>query len=201
MTDEGSLADESWAEYYDEFEDREPREMLLRVLGTFGSGEHLAIDLGCGSGIDTLAMLRAGWRVFATDAEPDAIRRLRDRVPDDLSPGLNVVLARMEGVELPPADLVWAGFSLFFCRPDRFVDVWSRIRAVLRPGGRFAGQVLGDRDTWAGGDDVSSFTREQALALLDGLVIESVEEAEEDGDAWGDQKHWHVFHIVARRPA
>ena len=201
MTDEGSLADESWAEYYDEFEDREPREMLLRVLGTFGSGELLAIDLGCGSGIDTLAMLRAGWRVFATDAEPEAIRRLRDRVPDDLSPGLNVQLARMEDVELPPADLVWAGFSLFFCRPDRFVDVWSRIRAVLRPDGRFAGQVLGDRDTWAGEEDVSSFTREQALALLDGLVIESVEEEEEDGDAWGDQKHWHVFHIVARRPA
>jgi SAM-dependent methyltransferase len=200
MTGEG-LADASWAEYYDEFEDREPREMLLRVLGTFGSGEHLAVDLGCGSGIDTLAMLRAGWRVFATDAEPEAIRRLRDRVPDDLSPGLDVQLARMEDVELPPADLVWAGFSLFFCRPDRFVDVWNRIRAALRPDGRFAGQLLGDGDTWAGEEDVSSFTRDEALALLDGLAIEGVEEEEGDGDAWGEQKHWHVFHIVARRQA
>lgn len=199
MTDEGSVADEGWAEYYDEFEDREPREMLVRVLSAFGSGEHRAVDLGCGSGIDTLAMLRAGWRVFATDAEPEGIRRLRARVPDELSPGLSVELGRMEDVELPPADLVWAGFSLFFCRPDRFADTWSRILAALRPGGRFAGQLLGDRDTWAPDPDVTFFTKERARALFDELEIEEFQEEEEDGHACSEPKHWHVFHVVARR--
>lgn len=200
MSDEGTIADDGWADYYDEYEDREPREMLVRVLGAFGSGEHEAIDIGCGSGIDTLGMLRAGWRVFATDAEPDGIRRLRARVPDELSPGLRAELARMEEVELPPADLVWAGFSLFFCRPDRFGDVWSRILTALRPGGRFAGQLLGDRDTWAPDPNISSFSREEALALFDELEIEEVEEEEKDGDACSEPKHWHVFHLVARRP-
>ena len=53
-----------WTEYYDEHEGREPREMLLEVLDAFGAGEERsAVDLGCGSGIDTLAMLRRGWRV------------------------------------------------------------------------------------------------------------------------------------------
>ena len=52
------MADASeWTEYYDENEDRAPREMLLDVLETFGPVEHQAVDLGCGSGIDTLAML------------------------------------------------------------------------------------------------------------------------------------------------
>ena len=194
------MAENGWAEYYDEYEEREPREMLLRVLNVFGSGEHRAVDLGCGSGIDTLAMLRAGWQVFATDAEAEGIRRVRARVPDDLSAGLSVELARMEDVELPPADLVWAGFSLFFCRPDRFRDVWSRILTALRTGGRFAGQVLGDRDTWAPDPNISSFSKEQARALFDELEIEEFEEEEEDGDAWSEPKHWHVFHVVARRP-
>ena len=194
------MAENGWAEYYDEYEEREPREMLLRVLNVFGSGEHRAVDLGCGSGIDTLAMLRAGWQVFATDAEAEGIRRVRARVPDDLSAGLSVELARMEDVELPPADLVWAGFSLFFCRPDRFRDVWSRILTALRTGGRFAGQVLGDRDTWAPDPNISSFSKEQARGLFDELEIEEFEEEEEDGDAWSEPKHWHVFHVVARRP-
>jgi SAM-dependent methyltransferase len=195
------VSDATWTDYYDEHEDREPREMLLRVLDAFGPGEREAIDLGCGSGIDTLAMIRAGWRVFATDAELEGIRRLRARVPDDLSPHLRVELGRMEAIELPPADLVWAGFSLFFCQPKRFGEVWAQIRGALRPGGRFAGQLLGDRDTWAPDPDMSSFSREQALALFDGLEIEHNEEEENDGDACSGPKHWHVFHVVARRPA
>jgi SAM-dependent methyltransferase len=201
MSGERSVAAEGWAAYYDEYEDREPRELLVRVLRMFAPGEHLAVDLGCGSGIDTLAMLRAGWRVLATDADPEGIRRLRARVPHGLSPRLSVELARMEDVELPPADLIWAGFSLFFCRPDRFGPVWSRILAAIRPDGRFAGQLLGDRDTWAPDSNISSFSRRQALALFAELQIEETEEEERDGDAYTEPKHWHVFHVVARRPA
>src|SRR5262245_49673520 len=192
MSEEGSVVDDGWAEYYDEYEDREPRELLLRVLEAFGSGEHRAVDLGCGSGIDTLAMLRAGWQVFATDAEPEGILRVRARVPDDLSVGLSVELARMEDVELPPVDLVWAGFSLFFCSPDRFSDVWSRILAALRSGGRFAGQLLGERDTWAPDPTISSFSTGEAQALFEGLEIEEFEEQEGDGDAWSAPKHRHL---------
>src|SRR6266511_5041646 len=117
-----------WTEYYDENEDRAPREMLLEVLDAFGSEEPQAVDLGCGSGIETLAMLERGWSVFAIDAEEEAILRVRMRVGSSLAPRLRTLVSRMEGVELPPADLVWAGFSLFFCQPDRFGEVWHRVR-------------------------------------------------------------------------
>jgi SAM-dependent methyltransferase len=188
-----------WSEYYDEYEDREPRAILLDVLDTFGDAGRTAVDLGCGSGIDTLAILQRGWIVFATDAEQEAIDRLRARVPTDLAPRLRTQVARMEEVDLPPADLVWASFSLFFCDPDRFPEVWGRIRDAVRPGGRFAGQLLGDRDTWASRDDISSFSFEEARALFDGLELERFDEEEKEGDDPGDPKHWHVFHAVARR--
>jgi len=80
MTDETT-----WADHYDESEDREPRELLLEALSRFGPGSHDAVDLGCGSGIDTLAILERGCQVFATDLVvltrrgPIPVRRLRDR--------------------------------------------------------------------------------------------------------------------------
>ena len=137
------MSDEiSWADYYRENEDREPRAFLLEVLGSFErAGE--AVDLGCGAGIDTLAMLERDWQVFATDAEEEAIQRTRNRVPPELQPRLRTLVTPMEDVELPAADLVWASFSLFFCDPARFPDVWARI-------GRAVGPAAGSRaSSWA----------------------------------------------------
>ncbi len=38
-------------------------------------------------------------------------------------------------------------------------------------------------------------------ALLDGLEIIELTEVEEDGGSFVGPTHWHVFDIVARRPA
>ena len=44
-------------------------------------------------------------------------------------------------------------------------------------------------------------TRQQAEALLSGLDLLLFEEEERDAPtALGRLKHWHVFHVVARRP-
>ena len=187
-----------WTVYYDANTDRSPRPMLLEVLDAFEPLHGDAVDLGCGQGVDTLALLERGWTVFATDAEHEAIDRVRARVPESLAPRLRTRVSPMEEVELPDADLVWASFSLFFCDPARFDEVWARIRAAIRPGGRFAGQFLGERDTWAPQDDRSAFSRTAAEALLDGLEVERFEEEENDGEACSGPKHWHVFHAVAR---
>ena len=187
----------TWADYYRENEGREPRALLLEALDSFElPGE--AVDLGCGAGIDTLAMLERGWQVFATDAEDEAIQRTRGRVPPELQLRLQTLVTPMEDVELPAANLVWASFSLFFCDPPRFADVWARIGRAIVPGGRFAGQLLGDRDTWAPDEDISAFSEAQARALFDGWTLERFEEEENDGEACDGPKHWHVFHVVAR---
>ena len=44
-------------------------------------------------------------------------------------------------------------------------------------------------------------TREEVEQLLDGLDVEELNEVDEDGaTAIGDRKHWHLFHVVARKP-
>ena len=43
--------------------------------------------------------------------------------------------------------------------------------------------------------------KNEAQALLDGLEIEMFEEEEADGvTPRGNPKHWHIFHVVARKP-
>jgi len=193
------VSDPTWHDYYRSNEGREPRERLLEVLAKYEEPGR-AIDLGCGAGIDTLAMLRLGWSVVAIDAEHEAIDRSRARVPASLITQLETRVSRMEDVELPPADVLQASFSLFFCDPARFHDVWGRIGASIREGGRFVGELLGDRDTWAADDDISAFSEQQARSLFDGWTLERFDEEEEDGEACDGPKHWHVFHAVARMP-
>ena len=190
--------DPTWSDYYEANEGRAPREQLLDVLGLFAA-PGTAVDLGCGAGIDTLAMLDRGWSVLAIDAEPDAIERVRRRAGD--TPALETHRSAMEDVHLPPADLVWASYSLFFCDPTRFSDVWGGIRSAVRPGGRFAGELLGDRDTWASIEGHTAMTRADAEARFDGWTIERFEEEENDGEACSGPKHWHLFHVIAQAPS
>jgi SAM-dependent methyltransferase len=188
-----------WTPYYEANADRAPRAMLLDVLDAFEPLRGEAVDVGCGHGTDTLALLERGWSVLAVDAEAEAIERVHARVPAELEPRLRTRVSPMEEIAFPDVDLVWASFSLFFCRPDAFADVWARIRAAIRPGGRFVGQLLGERDTWAPQDDITAFSIQDARALFDGLDLERFDEEENDGEACSGPKHWHVFHAVARR--
>jgi tellurite methyltransferase len=186
----------TWSDYYEANADRPPRDLLLEVLASFDA-PGAAVDLGCGAGIDTAAMLERGWTVHAIDAEPEAIERLDRIVPRDAGSRLHTEVARMEDAELPSVDLVWAGFSLFFC--ERFDVVWDRIGTAIRPSGRFAGELLGDRDSWAPDRGITSFRRTEAEALFEGWTVERFEEEEHDGEACSGPKHWHLFHAVARK--
>jgi tellurite methyltransferase len=192
-----------WAAYYDKLRDRPPRRTLSTALDRFGATPPgaLALDLGCGDGRDAVEMLRRGWRVIAVDAEPEALRQLQDRA---LPPGSDVtpVVARLEEVPVPLGTLlVNSSFAMPLCEPQAFHDQWGRIREELPSGGRFSGQWYGPRDSWVGRPGMTFLSRENALSMLEGLDLEMFEEEEADGvTPRGTAKHWHIFHIVARKP-
>ena len=188
-----------WGLFYDAVAERPPHDTTVAALDAFAA-PGFAVDLGCGDGRDTRLLLERGWRVLAIDAEAAAIERLSARVPAGAEGRLETQVAPFEDARWPEADFVNASFSLPFCAPDRFDEVWARVRAGLAPGGRFAGQLFGDRDGWVGTKDLVFLPRARVEVLLDGLELERFDELEEDGHtALGDAKHWHVFHIVARR--
>jgi SAM-dependent methyltransferase len=210
--------DGGWAAYFDAVAGRPPCETLLDALERFDREEPrgasrplLAADVGCGEGRDTIELLRRGWHVLAVDNEPEGLRRLEARTPAEARPRLRTLLASYEDLAPEPIDLLNASFSIPHCREGVFDGMWDRLTAAVRPGGRFAGQLFGDRDDWTGPGAVPDpgwrggrqhHTREQVEGLLAraGLVAETMREQEEDGrTALGRAKHWHLFHIVARK--
>jgi len=197
VSDEG----DTWVRYFAAAGDA-PRDTLLHALELHeaeGRSPGTAVDLGCGGGRDALELLRRGWRVLAVDAEPAAIDLILGRA--DARAALETVVARFGDVDLPQADLVNASFSLPFCPADEFERTWASIRGALGQGGRFCGQLFGERDAWAPGADMNFHSRQQVELLLDGLVVERLDEVDAEGPtALEGLKHWHLFHVVARRP-
>ena len=196
---------ESWAAYYARTGNRPPRRTLLVALNRFAAdpgseGGKFALDLGCGNGRDTIELLRRGWSVLAIDAEPKAIDGLLERPDLPADARLETRTVRFEDALLPTADLVNSSFALSLQPPSAFPGTWSRIVRAVRPGGRIACQLYGMRDEWAGDPTITFFTREGIEELLAPLAWELMDEEETDSvTPRGKPKHWHIFHIVARK--
>ncbi len=144
----------AWEEYYRAIEGRSLRPLFvdaIRFLPTQRADDHalVAIDLGCGDGSETLALLARGWTVTAVDGAAEAIARVRASVAPEHSARLTTVVAPFHELELPETDFVYAGLSLPFCDPREFGFVWRGISGALRPRGVFAGHFFGPLDSWA----------------------------------------------------
>jgi 2-polyprenyl-3-methyl-5-hydroxy-6-metoxy-1,4-benzoquinol methylase len=99
------------------------------------------LDVGCGEGLFTSALQRAGAQAIGLDVAEEPLRRARrsemERSPIGQRPALDLRLSPPEGpwpVQDASVDVVWAGETL-----EHVADTagWlSEARRVLRPGGR-----------------------------------------------------------------
>ena len=191
-----------WENFYTNVSGRQPRDLLIEVLGRFGAeaGQpRKAIDLGCGDGTETAFLLANGWHVLAIDSEPTAFKHLNAKIPSEARERLQTQQATFETALLSPADLIYAGFSIPFCHPQSFNALWRKIVTNINPAGRFAGQLFGVHDTWASRSDMTFFNAQQARNLFTGFEVEYFREEDEDGRSTVGPKHWHLFHIIARK--
>jgi SAM-dependent methyltransferase len=99
------------------------REAAARLLGP---GPGALLDLGCGTGAQTIAFRDQGWEVTGVDLSEDMLRRAVDR-------GLEVV--RADAAELPFADASFdAAVSLWtHTDVDDFAALVAEAARVLRP--------------------------------------------------------------------
>lgn len=199
------VAPRRWSDYYKAVANRPPRETLLTALTFFESDipqaeSKTAIDLGCGDGRDTIELLRRNWNVMAIDGELEAINRLLQRSDIDTEL-LQTRVGKFENIQLSSdVNLINASFSLPFCEPKIFPKLWNKIVSGLIPGGRFCGQLFGDRDSWATDPTINYHTMSDVKLLLQPFEIELLKEEDRNGKtALGNEKHWHIFHIVARK--
>lgn len=195
-----------WEEYYQNtLNFTDPHKTLLLAhkyfqLENITTGK--AADLGAGTGRDTLYLLKSGWQVFALDAEQLSIDIILNRVDPQHLTNLQVIRSTFEEMRLPAdLDLINASFSLPFCKPPDFGRCWDEITGSLSVGGRFCGQFFGEHDAWASNPNLMIHSYEALKGLFQRqFIIEYLQI--EDGmipSANGTLKHWHVYHVVAKK--
>jgi SAM-dependent methyltransferase len=120
------------AEAYERFRPGYPDELADLVLTYARRPVRTALEIGAGTGKATRMFAERGVAVTATDPDGAMLAELRRHVP----PSVTTVQAAFE--DLQPAeryDLVYAAAALHWTNP---VGRWSRMAALLEPGGVFA---------------------------------------------------------------
>jgi SAM-dependent methyltransferase len=192
-----------WAAYYRSTIGREPRPLFAKGMAAVEAAAVApgqAIEIGFGDGRETLALLRAGWRVLAIDPAPAAAEVLQSQVPAHVAGRLEIRSVPAEDADLLPFDLLYAGYSLPFLGADAFDRFWNAARDQLRPGGILVVNFFGPRDSWAGREGMRFIDVDTVRRLVDGLDLLALDEEDQDGNSFLGPKHWHVFDVIARRP-
>ena len=155
-----------------------------------------AIDLGCGSGNETVYMVKNGIQVFAIDRQLNQDFIL-NRLSDDEKKLISFMESSFEDIELPKTQMLTAFFSIPFCNPNSFDELWDKIYNSIEDNGYFVGQLFGDRDAWNVVDSINTFPIEKVKEYLKKYNIIKLEEVEYVRES--DNKKWHFYDIIAQK--
>ena len=192
----------NWSEFQKNMTTKPINPILTRVLELFGDYKGTAIDLGCGSGIDTIHLVNLGWRVCSIDGTIDGFENIKGQLQEDKLSSVDFIHADFENVVMPEVDLVYSAYSIPFCKQKAFEAFWSNVVASVNTGGRFAGHLFGEQDGWANFiDDITLKTKAEAFDLFKNFEIEYFDELCEDKPSKNGlgTKRWHVFEIIAMK--
>ena len=167
-----------WTSYQNKTYNNDVCKLLVYFLKNYKIDN--AIDLGCGSGNETVYMIKNGIKVTAID------RQLNKSCEQDF-----------ESVQLESTDAVTAFFSIPFCNPNNFDELWDKIYESINVNGYFVGQLFGNRDDWKDNQLINTFTMKEVKAYLKRYKILKLDEIEYIRES--DNKKWHFYNIIAKK--
>ncbi len=188
-----------WTNYYNNTRGKHPSKLLQQALPLVLHRGH-ALDLGAGVLNDTRYLLENGFdSVVAVDKED-----ISNYVTSLSNDRLSFVQSAFDEFEFGESkfDLVHASWSLPFNPPETFNTVWQNIVSSIKLDGIYSGQLFGDNDSWSSDKKMTFHRRDEVLGMLREMQTITLLEKELYGvTANGESKHWHVFHIIARKIA
>ena len=201
-----ALKPEDFLPYYQMLEAAKagPAALLLKALkqieadGTSGqSGARLAVDLGCGTGKDSVELLRRNWKVLAIDYSQTGVDTLLQRPEaSQYKDNLETRVASFSDTSWSGATLVAAMLSLPYGPAESFDAVWQAIRASLLPGGYFVGQLFGPNH-YKGMNHIVRRSRSEVDAMLEGMEVIHLEELSLEQTHEGETVYYNYFEIIA----
>ena len=188
-----------WDNFHNITEDKPPRKNIVHFISNYNLTGN-AIDLGCGSGSDTIFLIRNNWNVLAIDSS-NVEERIRSKLSDKEQGKLRFEVQRFEKLKLQKCNLVISNNSLPFCDKKYFYQMWAEICLNIENNGYFVGNFFGVNDEWNTKNDKRTFlSKEEVIKLFSGFEILELQEIEKDRPtAEGKMKHWHTFEIIAKK--
>ncbi len=187
----------NWSEYYNKTRNKPPRPLLVEALKHV-SRKGAAIDIGAGALNDTRFLLSQGFEVDSLD-KSSLIEQEASDIKSDM---LHIFTCGFEDFNFISGkyDIASAMYALPFIDPKYFDPVFLKIKSSLNSDGVFCGQFFGLNDSWSSDTKMTFHSKEQIENILTDMDIISLTEEEKDGPtAKGDIKHWHVFHVIAKK--
>ena len=183
-----------WTNYQNETYGDNVCKLLIEFLDNYKIDN--AIDLGCGSGNETVYMIKNGIKVLAIDRQLNQDFIL-NRLSDNEKKMISFKESSFEDVELPKTKLLTAFFSIPFCNPNNFDELWTKIYNSIEDNGYFVGQLFGDRDAWNVVESINTFSIDKVKEYLKNYNIIKLEEIEYVRES--DNKKWHFYDIIAQK--
>ena len=183
-----------WTNYQNKTYGDEACKLIIDFLNKYKVDS--AIDLGCGSGNETVYMVKNGIKVLAIDRQLNQDFIL-NRLSDSEKQLISFKKSSFEDVELPKTKLLTAFFSIPFCNPNNFDELWTKIYNSIEDNGYFVGQLFGDRDAWNVVESINTFSIDKVKEYLKNYNIIKLEEIEYVRES--DNKKWHFYDIIAQK--
>jgi SAM-dependent methyltransferase len=164
------------AEAYERFRPGYPVELFDMVMTYAGQPVRTALEIGAGTGKATRLFAQRGITVTATEPDGAMLAELRKHVP------ANVRTAQAAFEDLPPGEsygLVYAAAALHWTRPE---GRWSRMAALLQPGGVFA--------SFGGPVQLADPTVDEAVRAARAPFMDSDDVPSPDGTPPGHDMQW-----------
>ena len=111
--------------YYENTQNALPHPMVKKIIN-MNSDSKDAIDLGCGTGRDTIYLIKNGWKVLSIDKE-NTSEIISSKLNNEELEKFNFKCQEFENIELEKNNLLVANFSIPFCNKDYFNDFWNKI--------------------------------------------------------------------------
>lgn len=126
--------------YYKNTKDATPHENIKKFL-KINSKVGKAIDLGCGTGRDTIYLIKNNWNVTAIDRE-NVEELIKEKLNDKEKKQFKFISGNFENIEIEKNNLVIANFSIPFCNKDYFNIFWKKIVESISEGRIFYWKFL-----------------------------------------------------------
>lgn len=184
-----------WNRYFNKNKNRDVRPLFSTSLQFVERkmNQRTALDLGCGIGIETTALLENNFSVDAVDNQPESKRHVESIIKEDFKSKLSFYLSDFSDFNFNKKyDFVYAYHSLPFSKNEDFLRVTYDAIDSVKPNGIFSGSFFGDRDEWSLTTKVNGISKDylqKAFSSFQVLYFNEIFEAEQI----------HTFDVIARK--